>query len=163
MSISMNLRQFLMHLVLACLTVVTMPAQAAKPAPDSWKGLQHMMTTEEFRAAGLDQLSPDQLARLNQWFLHFLAYDSQQVVNTDKTVQALQRAPLRHHIVGEFRGWSGKTVFTLDNGEVWQQRLPDRYFVSLDNPEVEIYKNLLGFYELKVVKTGRKIGVTRLK
>jgi hypothetical protein len=35
--------------------------------------------------------------------------------------------------------------------------------VNLENPEVEIFKNLLGFYELKLVQTGRRVGVTRLR
>lgn len=136
---------------------------AAQPNPGSWKGIQKMMTPEQFHAAGLDRLSPEQLDRLNHWFLRFLAYDSEQVVHTDKTVKALQKVPTRHRIAGDFRGWSGDTLFKLQDGEVWKQRLPDQYFARLKNPEVEIYKNLFGFYELKVVKTGRKVGVTRVK
>jgi len=80
-----------------------------------------------------------------------------------EAIQALQKAPVRHRLVGPFKGWTGDTVFTLDNGEMWKQRLPGRYAASLENPEVEIYRNLFGFYELRIVKTGQKVGVTRLK
>lgn len=122
-----------------------------------------MMSAQDFRSAGLEKLTPDELSRLNQWFILFIAHDSQQVVKSDATIQELQNAPVRRRIAGSFHGWDGNTTFTLDNGEVWKQRLPGRYFARLENPEVEIFKNLLGFYELRVVQTGSRIGVSRLK
>ena len=136
---------------------------AADRRPSAWEGLERMMAPEEFRAAGLQKLSPEELGKLNEWLVRFLAYDSAEVVRKDEKIQELQNVPVRRRIVGTFRGWSGDTTFTLDNGEVWKQRLPGRYAVNLDNPEVEISKNLLGFYELKVVQTGRRIGVTRVE
>ena len=138
-------------------------AWAGTSKTDTWKGVKQMMSAKEFHAAGLDKLSTGELHSLDQWILHFLAYDSSQVVKTDKAIKKLQKVPVRHRLVGHFRGWDGDTVFTLDNGEVWKQRLPGRYATSLDNPEVEIIRNLLGFYELRIVKSGYKIGVTRIK
>ena len=121
------------------------------------------MSAEEFEGAGLDNLNAEELQRLDKWLLQFLAYESQQLVKADKKIQKLQKVAVRRRIDGHFSGWTGKTVFRLDNGEVWKQRLSGRYAVSLENPEVEIFKNLLGFYELKMVKTGRRVGVTRVK
>lgn len=144
---------------LAFLPTITAVAEEAR----TWNGIEKMMKPEEFSAAGLAKLSPEELARLNQWMLRFIAYDAQQVVKTDSAVQELQNAPVRRRIAGQFTGWTGKTTFTLDNGEVWRQRLPGRYAVTLDKPEVEIYRNLLGFHELRILKTGKKIGVTRIK
>ena len=146
--------------LLVCLSVY---AAAPEPKPGTWKGLEHMMSMEEFHAAGLDQLSREELSRLNQWLVRFLAHESQQVVKSDEKIQELKKLPVRRRIVGPFRGWDGNTTFTLDNGEIWKQRLPGSYAVKLENPEVEILRNLLGFYELKVIKTGRKIGVTRIQ
>ena len=118
---------------------------------------------QEFEAAGLGKLSPAELGELNEWMMKFLAYDSGQVIKSDEKIQELQNVPVRSRIVGSFKGWDGDTTFKLDNGEVWKQRLPGRYAVSLENPEVEISRNLLGFHELKIVQTGRRVGVTRLK
>ena len=129
----------------------------------TWEGLKQMMSPREFHQAGLDKLSAEELRSLDQWLLQFLAYDSHQVVKADEAIQELQKVPVRRRIAGHFRGWDGATVFTLDNGEIWRQRLPGRYAVSLENPEIEITKNLMGFYELRIVKTGHKIGVTRVK
>jgi len=139
------------------------PVSAVEPDASDWEGIEKMMSAEEFTAAGLGKLSREELLELNEWFLKFLAHDSQQVVNTDETIRELQKTPVRRRITGKFKGWDGDTVFRLDNGEIWKQRLPGRYAISLDNPEVEIFKNFLGFYELRILKTGRRIGVTRLK
>jgi hypothetical protein len=66
-------------------------------------------------------------------------------------------------IVGEFRGWDGKTVFRLDNGQVWQQRVGGRYRSPkrLD-PDVDIYNGGFGFY-LKTTDSSRSVGVKRLR
>lgn len=128
-----------------------------------WKGLNRMMSAEEFKQSGLDKLDPEELERLDRWLLQFLVHDSELVVKTDETIREMQKQPIRHRIVGHFRGWDGKTTFTLDNGQIWGQRVPSRYFASLEDPEVEISRNPLGYYELKVVETGRRVGVTRIK
>jgi hypothetical protein len=141
---------------------LALPAIAGE-AGQGWQGIKKMMSAKEFKAAGLDRLTPAEIEALDDWMLRFLAHESQQVVRTDEKVQALQNAPVRRRINGTFKGWSGDTTFVLDNGEVWRQRLPGRYAVTLENPEVEISKNLLGFYELKVVATGRRVGVKRVK
>ena len=138
-------------------------SQAQQKKPDSWQGLKQLMSARDFHAAGLDKLSPGELHKLDQWLLHFLAYDSAQVVKSDEAIKELQKVPVLRRIKGHFRGWDGDTVFTLDNGEVWKQRLSGRYATSLESPEVEIIRNIFGYYELRIVKTGHKIGVTRVK
>lgn len=159
------LNKYLIICLLSALLIFSgLNARADGPGTGkTWQGLEHLMSREEFRAAGLDKLSPEELQQLDQWLLEFLAYDSQQVVQESETIQKLQKTPVTRHILGHFDGWSGKTVFRLDNGEVWRQRLPGKYSISLENPEVQIKRNLLGYYELRIVKTGRKIGVTRVK
>lgn len=159
----MTIRTTVTYLLLAGFLGVSLPLPAADPKPTTWEGIERMMKAEEFEAAGLKKLDPEELDRLNAWIMRFLAYESPQVLKTDEKLQELQSVPVRSRIVGSFRGWDGDTTFTLDNGEVWKQRLPGRYAIRLENPEVEIFKNLLGYHELKVVQTGRRVGVTRLR
>jgi len=159
----MNKALLKIFLFLVLLIFTSLVSQAAEDSPKKWQGIQKLMTSGEFKAAGLDKLSPEELQQLDQWLIHFLAYDSEQIVHDDKTIQELQKKPIQRRIPGHFSGWTGKTVFTLDNGEVWRQRLPGVYKISLENPVVEISKNLIGLYELRVIKTGRRIGVTRVK
>jgi len=148
--------------ILLNLSILTVNAEEIVTR-DTWHGLHEMMSSEEFRAAGLDKLSTEELQQLDAWLIRFLAYDSEQVIQSDEKIQNLQKTPVRRRIAGHFSGWSGETIFVLDNGEVWKQRLAGRYSVVLDNPEVELVRNIFGFYELKVVKTGSKIGVIRIK
>jgi hypothetical protein len=64
---------------------------------------------------------------------------------------------------GEFRGWDGDTIFRLDNGQVWQQRVGGKYRSSkLMDPEVELEKGRFGYY-LKVLSSGRSVGVKRIR
>ena len=66
-------------------------------------------------------------------------------------------------IKGEFKGWDGKTVFRLDNGQVWQQRVGGRYRSGTrNNPEVVVERGRFGYY-LKLVENGRSVGVRRIR
>ena len=145
------------------LVICSISFAMAAPKSGNWDGLKKMMSEEEFTATGLNNLSAEELHKLDRWLLKFLAHESQQLVKADKKIQKLQKVGVRRNIVGHFSGWTGKTVFRLDNGEVWKQRLDSRYAISLENPEIEIKRNLFGFYEMKIIKTGRRVGVTRLK
>lgn len=77
--------------------------------------------------------------------------------------QPRERREINSRISGEFNGWTGRTTFRLDNGQVWQQRRGRRWKITLDNPEVTIKENFLGAYEMEVVAEGRSIGVRRIR
>ena len=62
-----------------------------------------------------------------------------------------------------FRGWSGKTVFYLDNGQVWKQRTSGRHTYSGDDNRVVISENRMGFFEMRLIAVDRAVGVKRLK
>ena len=46
-----------------------------------------------------------------------------------------------------FRGLQGGTIFRLDNGQVWQQRIPEVYYMgkSIPNPKVTIRRTRFGY------------------
>lgn len=76
-----------------------------------------------------------------------------------------QSAPtlIEARIVGEFRGWDGNTAFRLDNGQIWKQRVGGKYRSrARTNPEVIVEKGRFGYY-LKLVETGRSVGVKRIR
>lgn len=66
-------------------------------------------------------------------------------------------------IDGDFEGWRGDTLFVLNNGEIWKQRKNGKYFFKKSAPEVVITRNILGFFDLEVVETGKSIGVKRVR
>jgi len=64
---------------------------------------------------------------------------------------------------GEFRGWDGKTIFRLNNGQVWQQRVGGKYrSPTLVDPEVELVKGRFGYY-MEILSSGRSVGVKRIR
>jgi len=64
-------------------------------------------------------------------------------------------------IKGPFTGWDGKTVFELENGQVYQQRRQGKWRTSITDPRVRIRKNFLGMFEMEI--DGHSIGVKRLR
>lgn len=64
---------------------------------------------------------------------------------------------------GDFSGWTGRTRFALENGQVWEQRRGRRWKSSLSNPEVRIYQNFMCAYEMEVLEAERSIGVKRIR
>jgi hypothetical protein len=143
--------------------LTVLPVTARTEGPD----VRALMTPEEFKAAGLDKLSPEELEALNRWVVRYTAKDAPEVRRNDVVVQAeivkIDADAIKTRIAGEFRGWEGETVFRLENGQVWKQRLPGHWSYRADSPEVELRKNMMGFWVLKVVEADRAVGVTRVK
>jgi hypothetical protein len=77
--------------------------------------LRNLMSQAEFRAAGLDKLSGAELAALDGWIGRMVA----RLLLHRKQVGCT--APIESRIGGEFQGWSGRTMFGLENGQVWRQ------------------------------------------
>ena len=65
---------------------------------------------------------------------------------------------------GAFRGWSGRTRFPLDNGQVWMQKRDDMYNVKVDEEAVVVIEKVsYDQYRLIYTKTGAHVPVTRIK
>ena len=142
-----------------CLTMLF--AIHAGAADKAFPGIDKLMSSEEFAAAGLDQLSPEEMKALNAWLLRYTAGESEILrVDNEEVREAQKDFEIVSRISGEFSGWNGETVFRLENGQVWRQRLQGRYFYSgPPQPEVRITRNYLGFYKITVVETGKSVGV----
>lgn len=65
-------------------------------------------------------------------------------------------------IVGSFSGWTGRTLFRLDNGQVWQQNESGTYEISLESPTVRLRPKALGSW-LLVLQNNRGIRVRRVE
>lgn len=48
---------------------------------------------------------------------------------------------VKSEIDGTFKGWTGKTIFKLTNGQIWEQAEYGYYYHYAYNPEVTIYKD----------------------
>ncbi|MFA5057094.1 MAG: hypothetical protein WC485_03190 [Opitutaceae bacterium] len=144
-------------------------------------GFWGQLTPEERRAAGLDRLTPEQQAELDRLAGRYAgtrAGQAREETKRELKVQEQQReearvglteesktAVIRTRITGRFNGWSGRTIFRLENGQTWvQTNGDDRVWLStLENPEVEIYPAGLGGWKLRLVGTGYWLHVRRVK
>ena len=130
----------------------------------SFPGVEALMTPEEYRAAGLEKLTPAEREALNSFLIRYTAEESQVLLNSDAEVKkAVEEQEIVSVIQQPFKGWSGDTVFRLENGQVWQQRQRGNYPYRGTNPEVRITKNFMGFYRMELTENGKAVAVKRLE
>lgn len=125
-----------------------------------FSSLEERMSYAEFRAAGLDKLSPEELAALNQWLeskgagLFGGPAPAAAAAVEDRTGFREQgsRETIVSRIVGEFTGFDGRTRFELENGQVWEQHGDTNRLsgMRLNNPGVTIRPGMLGAWYLRV-------------
>ena len=71
--------------------------------------------------------------------------------------------PFEATLTSSFSGWSGKTVFALDNGQVWRQRTgSSRYRHTRGDNKVRFKRSFMGLWTMTVLSTGRSVGVRRI-
>ncbi len=142
------------------------------------------LTPEQRRAAGLDQLTPEQQAALSVLADRWAAEKAEPAVSraraeTAAAVRAQAQAEekkalgfakkaaaddaIRTRIAGAFRGWGKGTVFQLENGQSWVVEDSEaRYFPKRDNPEVELKPSTFGSWKLYLLPEGLWVRVKRV-
>lgn len=131
-------------------------------ATDQFPGIEGLMSEQEFSDAGLEKLSPAEIEALEAWLVGFTAGEASLLrANNEEVKKASKKFEVLSTLDGEFRGWSGGTIFSLSNGQRWQQRLSGRYdYDGPRNPSVRISRNWAGYYRMTIVETGKSIGVS---
>ena len=134
-----------------------------------FSSLEEQMTREEFEASGLDRLTPQELARLNAWISRKVAGAAVPAAVEPEPAQdrrGLKRVdarPIVSRIAGAFTGWRGRTLFELENGQVWQQVGGGVFRVKLDSPEVIIEPAMFDSWRLKVKGYNASVKVRRIR
>jgi hypothetical protein len=158
-------RALICSLMFASVLVSSPPVQAQKNAST----LEERMSATQFKAYGLDKLTPDELKGLNEWLQGSSPLESpgNNARNPKYGFAAsdADRTEVQANIVGTFSGWSGRTVFRLDNGQEWQQSESGTFQGPiLENPAVTIKPKLMGSWLLVIDRCdGCRIGVKRIK
>jgi hypothetical protein len=171
---------------LSMFVLLTSSVGAATPS------LADVLTAEEFERAGLKKLTPEELAFLSARILSVpesaaarAPVDASAAAATvpaaapalrgeaafgqeQKIIEDLHRAEvipkeIRSRIPGSFRGWSGKTVFRLENGQVWRQTSGGTFAVSMTDPVVVVQRGAFGTYFLSVEGYGSRTKVERVE
>ncbi|GAA4870165.1 hypothetical protein [Luteimonas vadosa] len=142
------------------------PAFAEEP----YVPLEQRLTPEQLRETGLDGLSAAQLERLNA----ILRADTAAVVAREQArprpdgggLFGPAREPVTTRLVGEFRGWSNGTRFTLENGQTWRVIDTPEYYVSKSkfkaSPAILLSPGLLGGWYLQVDGDSMRAKVTQV-
>ncbi len=157
------------------LFALALVACAVPALAQSTPTLEERMTDAQFKAYGLDKLSPAELRGLNQWLQE---QDSQRAgASTDGAgvvpdrdprlgfrEQTSDRATIEARLVGTFTGWSGNTIFKLDNGQEWQQAEAGTFSGQrIENAEVTIKPKMMGNWLLVVEYCQCRVNVRRIK
>ncbi len=122
--------------------------QSSEREPSS-KVLQDMMTAEEFKAAGLEKLSSEELKNLNAWLQGFREVAETKAAEK-ATAKAAKMAKLEQtlsRVDGTFTGLTGRTIIKLQDGTVWKQaNIDDRYRAQVtDHPAVFVSRGPFGW------------------
>jgi hypothetical protein len=110
-------------------------------------GIQQSMTPEEFRAAGLNKLSPDELQKLNAWLQGYREVAEKKATERAAKVEHTKLDMLVSRVDGTFNGLTGRTVIRLEDGTVWKQaNAEDRYRPRVtDHPAAVVIHGIFGY------------------
>jgi hypothetical protein len=139
------------HLLLPALLGLALCATAQAQQP---KSLQQRMSPGEFKAAGLDKLSPQELQSLDAWLQAHEKAATRVVTASGAPVfypDIHKRSAFEAHLAGHFEGWSGHGSLTLDNGQQWKQIGSDDILCNAsDRPAVKLKPSLFGGWLMHV-------------
>lgn len=141
--------------------------EAAQPESPEFPGVAKAMTKGDYEAAGLQKLDPAERAKLDEFIRSYVTRSNEKVATeaVDKAVKqhkVQEPEVIQSRIVGPFTGYTGRTIFVLENGQRWAQSQRDSaYFPKIDSPPVLIVKSGLG-YRLYIAGGGA-IRVTKVQ
>lgn len=157
----------------ATLPVLLGLAFTTAPAAQEFSSLEERMSEADFRGAGLDKLTPEELERLNGWLRSRLNEIPTTAVSRSqvgfKPADGLfatggDRAEIVSRVEGVFDGWNRNTVLRLENGQWWQVTESQSFAVpEMQSPTVTISPALLGSWLMKVEGYNRSARVTRIR
>jgi hypothetical protein len=171
-----------MRRAVLCLACLLLPLNVTAQPVSS------VVPPEVYRAAGLDKLTEAERKALIDWInagartaepaapsaapaipaaLDSADQQTPMVATTPISLPSAARVveddEINTRILPPFTGWSGRTVFTMENGQVWQQRMDGSYTFKGGDARVVITRGAFGLDRMRHVESGRWIGVKRIK
>jgi hypothetical protein len=122
-----------------------------------FSSLEERMTEAEFRAAGLDKLTPEELATLNEWLRRRGLADARDASASRAGFRSNtffgtgdSANPIRSEIRGDFSGWAPGKRLVLENGQEWEVIDGSFSIPPVPVARVTIEPGFLGSWLLKV-------------
>lgn len=144
------------------LTLLLFAVSGQAMAQQAFSTLEEQMTGKEFTESGLEKLSAEELAALNNWIRsRSLATVAAGAAGTatsgdgrgfeNQSIRDMDRSTITSRLVGAFTGWDGQTTFKLENGMIWQQADKDKFYIkAVQNPVVIIEPGVFKTWRLSV-------------
>ena len=164
-TVSRFLIQVFLLLLMSIAGSLSTGLSSARAADGEPPPVESLMTPQDFSASGLDKLTDAERAHLSEWLVRYRqgATEGPAAPKTPEQRAEEREIEIAANVVPAFRGWSGKTIFRLDNGQVWQQRQPGKLRYNGADSTVVISQNFMGGYMLKHNDSGRAVGVKRIE
>ncbi|GAB3105466.1 hypothetical protein [Lysobacter terrae] len=156
------MRRTLLGIALAAMACV---AHAQSPT-----SIEQRLTAEEMHEAGLDTLTPSQLAALNRLLREKVAPAATPAIapaaatpGAPRSYIGLEDKPIRSKVKGPVAGWEPGTVFHLENGQQWKVLKGEmKLRKPLQNPEIVVIPGFAGRWFLQVDEDMPKARVYRI-
>lgn len=131
-------------LTLATIAAFSLGGATVALAQDLDGGIRQAMTPEQFKAAGLEKLTPSELAKLDA----FLKGDREKAVEkaTAKTAKREKLQLVVSRVDGEITSIFPNQIITLEDGSTWKVAKTDFQFRGhVDHPAAAAFKSLFGW------------------
>jgi len=150
-------------------TLVLFALVGGNAMAQSFSSLEERMTAAEFKAAGLDKLTPEELKALNAFLAGKVVTaapaGTPAVDNRGFEGRTTASGAIVSSISGEFTGWDGRgTRITLTNGQVWEVTdSTSRLKVKVNDPAVIITPGVLNSWYLRIEGYNSRAKVKRVR
>jgi hypothetical protein len=158
-----------MKVSLAALSLIV--AHLVFAETEGFSGLEKTMNAETYEMAGLSKLTNEERAVLDKFIRDYVAgrqKDAASAASAQAVDRALKEQKVRppeiveSKMEGTFKGYGLKTLFSLENGQVWKPTNDETVSYSpVENPKVIIYRDAFG-YKMFIEGSGT-IRVRRVK
>lgn len=154
--------------ILALALLVAAGSVHAQP----FSSLEERMSQADFKRAGLDRLSPDELKYLDQWLqTHGTTAGTAAPTVVGPANMYGYRTPVdqartaaESNLVGTFSGWDSHSTFNLANGQVWKTSDGSSGSCQqVTDPKVTIKPMMLGSWLMYVHGCSDSLRVERVR
>jgi len=151
-------------------------AAAGALAATGWVNIEQRLTPQQMHETGLDSLTPEQLARLNELLRNEAAAGQVDAAAVERKAAeppgaergagsylGMDAEPIRTRLVGSVSSWDVGTEFHLANGQVWKVLKGNmKLRKPLENPEVVLVPGVMGRWFLQIEEDAPKARVYRV-
>ncbi len=117
----------------------------------TWLNDSREKTRDQIKQEVIEEVSAEAIKKDKKRFMGFRREES-------------QREEIQTTYIGEFKGWRGKQIFKLANGQIWRQAENSTFYIPKKmNPEITIKPKSMGTWQLYVKGFGRGVKVKRIK